>query len=361
MKTKRKTLRGSIVENNETKVDIYSTDITDIKIINGSLNISIDNGKTYTPIAVNLDDFNNLVKNKTLIKNDSDGFSGGHNAGTTAGGAIGKNSYAERGGAAGFDSETAGGFSGGYFARSYDGAALGNSSTANNGGAVGRFSYSNNGGAIGDGALAGDGFSGGKEAKVAGNPAPGKPYIDAIQLGTGTNNKEKSLQVYDDNLWDSINHRLGTALLDAIFPVDTIISFAGELDPNVKYGGTWVRIKGRVLFGADEEHPLGSIGGEETHTLTIDEMPSHTHIQNEHNHSQNPHTHTLYTPKGDKNYGGTPNGNVYWGDNNERTNVTNPTTATNNSVTATNQNTGGGQPHNNMMPYAASNIWKRIA
>lgn len=36
-------------------------------------------------------------------------------------------------------------------------------------------------------------------------------------------------------------------------------------------------LQGRVPIGASDTYTLGSIGGEETHVLTISEMPAHTH------------------------------------------------------------------------------------
>lgn len=98
------------------------------------------------------------------------------------------------------DKQTRGkGFAGGENAAAVTGGAIGLNAKAATGGAVGLNSYSNNGGAIGGNAVAGRGFSGGENAKVS---ADGGSYTDAIQLGTGTNNKEKTLQVYDRTVVD---------------------------------------------------------------------------------------------------------------------------------------------------------------
>lgn len=56
------------------------------------------------------------------------------------------------------------------------------------------------GGAVGGGAVSGNGFAGGFVAKTVN--ASGN-VIDAIQLGTGTNNVEKTLQIYDYQLLDA--------------------------------------------------------------------------------------------------------------------------------------------------------------
>lgn len=117
--------------------------------------------------------------------------------------------------------------------------------------------------------------------------------------------------------------------------------------------GTWVAFgAGRVPVGFDstqtEFDVLGETGGAKTHTLSITEMPSHTHTQNPHNH--------------------TVGGDV----NNAAPNISaseaslGPAMAyskglNTNSVTATNQNTGGGGAHNNLQPYVVVQIWQRTA
>lgn len=80
---------------------------------------------------------------------------------------------------------------------------------------------------------------------------------------------------------------------------------------------------------------LGAVGGAESHTLSVAEMPSHTHIQNAHNHG------TLNGINSNNNSGA-----VFpaMSNNNDRASVN--TTST----TATNQNTGGGGAHNNTQP-----------
>ena len=98
------------------------------------------------------------------------------------------------------------------------------------------------------------------------------------------------------------------------------------------YGGTtWTKIEGRFLLGASEDYAVNSTGGEATHTLTIDEMPAHTH------------NYTRLWPNGGK-YWGNPDGSNWLGSN-----------------TVSTTSTGGGQAHNNMPPYKAVYIWERIA
>lgn len=51
-------------------------------------------------------------------------------------------------------------------------------------------------------------------------------------------------------------------------------------------------LRTRTVIGSNGDYPVNIPGGESTHTLTSDAMPSHTHTQDSHNHTQNSHNHT---------------------------------------------------------------------
>lgn len=132
-------------------------------------------------------------------------------------------------------------------------------------------------------------------------------------------------------------------------------------------------LKGRIPVGRDaaqvEFDTLGEVGGSKTHTLTIDQMPSHTHTQNSHNHTQDAHSHNMSStssPNGDfiGRLGGGQGGwalqNADGSNNNIYRLITAPVAATNQPATATNQNTGGGQAHNILQPYVVMNYIIRV-
>lgn len=120
---------------------------------------------------------------------------------TNGGGAVGNSANATNGGAVGHNSrETHGGGAVGYSASTYYGGSVGYDTTSSFGGAVGGHATTEDGGAIGLGAISQDGFAGGSYAKTI--DADENP-IDAIQLGSGTNSTERTLQVYDYQLMDA--------------------------------------------------------------------------------------------------------------------------------------------------------------
>lgn len=114
-------------------------------------------------------------------------------------------------------------------------------------------------------------------------------------------------------------------ILDMVYPVGSI---AFGVKPNI---GTWQKIQGKFLLGSSSSYKVGATGGEATHKLTINEMPSHSHTISEGN--------------------GKPGSQ--WSLNAVQYAGRNTTMVTN--------NTGGGKAHNNMPPYEVVDIWKRIA
>lgn len=130
-------------------------------------------------------------------------------------------------------------------------------------------------------------------------------------------------------------------------------------------------IQGRVPVGLDssqtEFDSVGKLGGEKDHQLTVNEMPSHTHIQDAHSHTQASHSHTVnshthsYTVPDTVFSAGTGGlsgalrntsggSSATSGSSSPGTNSATPTI---NPTAATNQDTGGDLPHNNLQPYIA--------
>lgn len=108
---------------------------------------------------------------------------------------------------------------------------------------------------------------------------------------------EEKVGDIEDTIADSIE-TLGDptknmTLFDAIYPVGSIYMSVAAVNPSTLFGGTWEAITGKFLLSTSSSHALGTTGGEETHTLTKSEMPSHTHTGPSHTHSVGSHTHTL--------------------------------------------------------------------
>lgn len=66
-------------------------------------------------------------------------------------------------------------------------------------------------------------------------------------------------------------------LLDYIYPVGSIYWSYSHVSPAELFGGTWTRISNAFLWASSATDTIGSTGGAKTHTLTIDELPSHSH------------------------------------------------------------------------------------
>lgn len=151
-------------------------------------------------------------------------------------------------------------------------------------------------------------------------------FIDTVKSSVGVN----CFPVSSDVL------QLGdNAFLTAhgAYPVGSIYLSVNDTDPATLFGGTWERIGGRFLLGADETYKAGSTGGEAEHTLTIDEMPRHNHEIDNLNASGNA-TPFMTVQAQDKNgYGGNVQ-TMY---------------------------AGGGKAHNNMPPYLSVYMFKRVS
>jgi hypothetical protein len=130
--------------------------------------------------------------------------------------------------------------------------------------------------------------------------------------------------------------------LSSVYPVGSVyINASVSTNPGTLLGfGTWAAFgAGRVMVGLDagqaEFNTLGQTGGTKTHTLTVNEIPSHSHTT----------VVNLYNPDTSNNTPAVSNN-------------------ANNSGTfdpITDGATGGGQAHNNLQPYIVVYMWKRTA
>ena len=126
------------------------------------------------------------------------------------------------------------------------------------------------------------------------------------------------------------------------YPIGSVYISFSSTNPSTFFGGTWERIKGRFLLSADDSsYKVNNTGGEATHKLTIDEMPSHGHSLSKQVPYGVPYNNTSGSLAGNSGSG------PYYGE------TYNPTWTINNN--------GGNQAHNNIPPYIVVYMWKRIS
>ena len=137
----------------------------------------------------------------------------------------------------------------------------------------------------------------------------------------------------------------GTSLFDLICPVGAVYISMNNTSPATLFGGSWTKVEGKFLLGTSSAYPTGSSGGEETHTLTVNEMPSHLHDGIFYSETQGA---TSGSNIGLNN--GTAGYKLSWTGSAGTANIEIHTNLA-----------GGGQAHNNMPPYLAVNMWYRTA
>lgn len=137
-------------------------------------------------------------------------------------------------------------------------------------------------------------------------------------------------------------------LLNALYPVGSIYVSKDPTDPAELFGGSWKRIKERFIWAIGDNENPGDTGGEKTHTLSVDEMPSHAHSPSDFDVNGNwvPATDAMSRTRYNSDSAGTkyiPSGDSLsdwkWGKT---------------------SSVGGSQPHNNMPPWEGFYIWERI-
>lgn len=151
----------------------------------------------------------------------------------------------------------------------------------------------------------------------------------------------------------------GTAnpALPVIYPVGSIYLSVNSTDPSALFGGTWERIKGRFLLAAGDSYAAGATGGEATHTLAVAETPKVTgRLQFRLGNGGTNVVAAYPDTNKDGCFAFTKNGGAAWLAQNSGSG-----NATTNTDLITFDNGGQNAPHNNMPPYLAVYMWKRVA
>ncbi len=171
---------------------------------------------------------------------------------------------------------------------------------------------------------------------------------------TSTNNKfeldsegnltVKSIQTENNQVPGTID------VLNSVYPVGSIYMSVNAVNPDTLFGGTWLQLKDKFLLGCGDTFLNGSVGGEINHKLTELELPNVTGSFGIHGGENGS---ALWAPAGVFKDSAVKEG-VY---------------ATFNDITKHNAvssmmdakfSFGNNQEHNNMPPYLAVYIWKRI-
>lgn len=131
---------------------------------------------------------------------------------------------------------------------------------------------------------------------------------------------------------------VGALALDTLYRVGDIYITTNSTSPAEIFGGTWERIEDRFLLAAGSAYAAGSTGGEAAHTLTVDEMPSHYHLAG-----------VVKSGKAGTDYVHPVTAGIGADSTIQREFLSRTSDA------------GGGQAHNNMPPYLAVYVWRRVA
>lgn len=126
-------------------------------------------------------------------------------------------------------------------------------------------------------------------------------------------------------------------LINYLYPIGSYYMSDDPTSPAKLFGLIWEKLaEGTVLMSAGDTYTAGQVYGENEHTLTVDEMPSHTHkfYMGYGNTTSGPHDALFYSKMQVQPWGG------------DGQYLQRPA--------------GDGQPHNNMQKSYATNIWRRI-
>ena len=135
-------------------------------------------------------------------------------------------------------------------------------------------------------------------------------------------------------------------IVDIVYPVGSIYISTSPVSPESLFNnfGSWERITDTFLLAAGDTYKAGSTGGEATHTLTESEIAAHVHddiLAGGQRLSRGKGSYGISTSS--------PGYGPWWGGGFSA------------AYYAQTSSAGGGKAHNNMPPYLAVYVWKRVS
>lgn len=149
---------------------------------------------------------------------------------------------------------------------------------------------------------------------------------------------------------ENLTNLITPILLSKVYPIGSIFISTNSTNPGAYLGGTWVAWgTGRTIVGIDTKdtnfNTVEKTGGEATHTLSTNEMPSHGgHLLQE-----GWNGYGSYFFDADKALSMFGSGAYGW------------KIEAGNEIRPYREITGGSQAHNNLQPYITCYMWKRTA
>jgi hypothetical protein len=177
------------------------------------------------------------------------------------------------------------------------------------------------------------------------------PMTGSLPMG---GNKITGLALPTNN-GDAVNLDFVTALANKLVPIGYMFHWCPVEESNIDLStsekvkehfgfGVWEQTKDTFLLASGDKYAIGITGGSESHTLTVEEMPSH-------NHSPAATTPSYQPLVGGSSEPGSLNNAAYVKYN----------TGNNSQTTFETGYSGGGVAFDIMPPYQTVYIWKRIA
>lgn len=177
------------------------------------------------------------------------------------------------------------------------------------------------------------------------NEKVGAVTVKTVDVTSGDSQDANAYIFIDENEnYDDVN----ALTFDKIYPVGSIYMSINSVNPASLFGGTWEQLQDRFLLGAGSAYAAGSVGGETEHTLAESELPVLKGSISM--HGEGAGGSVVAGVSGVFSSGtveaGYQSGTISSGAS---------------SISRINFNTGGDAAHNNMPPYLAVYMWKRVA